>query len=84
MNCINVDIYTKQYSNFEGLIECKYSQYPLDLYPPITVETPRWTELTWPYIKKGILIVRALLNVNILNIHWICILNFPLNLEYEM
>jgi hypothetical protein len=41
MNCINVDIYTKQYSKCEGLIDRQYSQYPLDLYPPISLETSR-------------------------------------------
>jgi hypothetical protein len=37
----------------------------------------------WTYIQYTILIERALLNVNIVNIQCICTLIFPLKLEYE-
>jgi hypothetical protein len=58
-------------------------QYPLYLNPDISVETPIRTVATWPSIQYINLIQRALLNVNIVNIHCICSLTLLLKLEYE-
>jgi hypothetical protein len=75
MNCITVDIYTKQYSNCEGFNERQYSQYPLNLYPPISVETRIWTVGKWPDILYSIWIQRALLKVDIFILPWTYIQN---------
>jgi hypothetical protein len=83
MNRSNVAIYSVQHSNSEGLIERQYCQYPLYLYPEISVETPIWTVAMWPSIQYSILIQMALLNVNIVNILCFCTLTFPLKFEYE-
>jgi hypothetical protein len=63
-----------------GLTDRQYCQYPLYLNPDISVETPVWTEATWTYIQYTILINRALLNDNIVNICCISTLTFPLKL----
>jgi hypothetical protein len=84
MNQSNLAVKTIQYSNFEGLIERQYLQYLLDMYPQISVETQIWTGATRPYMQNSFLIMRALLKVNIVNIHSICTLKFPLKLQYEL
>jgi non-homologous end joining protein Ku len=84
MNSSDMTIYTIQHFNPKDPIERQYSQYPLYLYPHISVETQIWTLLKWTYIQNSILIVRLLLNVNILNIDSICTLKFLLKFQYEL
>jgi hypothetical protein len=72
MNRLGYAFYSVQYSTSEGLIECQYYQYPLYLYPDVSVETPMWTLVTWRPIMESILNQRALLNMNIVNIHYVC------------
>jgi hypothetical protein len=96
MNRSNVAIYSAQHSNSEGLIERQYPlyltfklverqycQHPLYLYPGISVETPKWTDVTLPSIHYSIRIQRAVLKVNIFNTHSSCTLTFTLKLQYE-
>jgi hypothetical protein len=51
------------------------------LYPEISDETPICTVATWPSIEYSIQIQSVLLNVNIVNIHFISTLTFPLKLQ---
>jgi hypothetical protein len=83
MNRSKVAIYLLQHSNLEGLIKPHYCQYPLYLYPLIFVETSIWSVVALPSKQYSILIQRALLNVNIVNIHSICTLKFSVKLQYE-
>jgi hypothetical protein len=79
----NVAIFSVQHSNSEGLIDRQYCEYPLYMYPDIPVETPIWTVVALPSKQYSILIQRALLSVNLVNILCICTLISPLKLEYE-
>jgi hypothetical protein len=83
MNRSNVAIYSVWHSNSEGLIKHQFCQYPLYLYPDISVETRIRTAVAWPSKQYTILIQWAFLNVNIVNIHCICTLTFPLKLQFE-
>jgi hypothetical protein len=83
MNRSNVAISSVQHYISVGLIDRQYWQYPLYLKPSISFENPIWTLATWAYIEYSILITRALLKVNIVNIHCIGTLTFPLKLRYE-
>jgi hypothetical protein len=83
MNCSNVAIYSVHHSNSEGLIARQYCKYRQYLYTEISVQPPIWTIVTWPSIQYSILIQRAFMNVNIVNIHGGCTLKFLLNLQYE-
>jgi hypothetical protein len=64
-------------------MERQYCQYPLYLNYDISVETLISSVVTWPRIQYSILIQRVFLNVNIVNIHYICILTIPLKLQYD-
>jgi hypothetical protein len=81
MNSSIFYIYSVLHSNSVGLIE--RCQYPLYLYPDISVGTPIWTVVSLPSLKYSILIQRALLNVNMVSILGFCTLTFPLKLQYE-
>jgi hypothetical protein len=83
MNCSNVAIYSVQHSYSEGLIERQFCQYPLSLYTEISVETLIWTVVALASIQYSILIQSDLLDVNIVNIHYICTLTFSLKLHYQ-
>jgi hypothetical protein len=83
MNSSVFAIYSVLHSNLEGLIELQYCQYTLYQYPEISDETPIGTIVMLPSIQYSILIQRALLNVNIVNIHLISTLEYLLKLQYE-
>jgi hypothetical protein len=75
-------IYSVEISNSEAFIGRQYCQYQLYLYPDISVETQIWTVVALHSIQRSIPIQRSLLNVNIVNIHCICTLIFPLEIQY--
>jgi hypothetical protein len=82
-NRSNVAIYSVRYPNSEGLIERQHCQYPQYLYPELSVQPPIWTVVTWASIQYSILIQRVFVHGNIVNIHSICTLKFPVKLQYE-
>jgi hypothetical protein len=83
INRIDLAIYSVQPSNSEGLSERQYCQYPQYLYPDISVETPIWTVVAFPSKQYSIIIQKALLNLIIVNIHFICTLKFRVKLQYD-
>jgi hypothetical protein len=83
MNRSKVAISSVQHSNSEGLIERQYCQHPLYLHPDISAESPIWTVVTWLSLQYSIRFQRALLYVNIVNIHCVWTLTFPLKFQYE-
>jgi hypothetical protein len=83
MNCNGIAVYSVLQSILECVIDPQYFQYPLYLYPQVSVETPLRTLVDVPYIQYSILISRALLNLNIVNMHNFCALKFLVMLQYE-